>query len=312
MITPRFLAAAAAAVTLSACTAAPASPGDPGSSAPAAAGSPSPSGLSPAAYRTTLDSAGGPVDTALKDLAKAKTPKTLGDRLTRAETAVGDALTQLEPVQPPADITTEHADYLAALRGMETTLGDLRTGVDELSLCTATAVLARLGKSDDFAALKEAGVDLASLGDYPGGKVSVKPPKEENRRQANGKVLRSAVRGGRSKLIVKNGGAQDAVLTMMLGKRKAVSVYVRKKSRATVPNIKDGNYRVFFATGVDYDSKKRRFNRTCAFERFDDAVRFKTTFSGSTIRWSDWTLTLNKVTGGNAPSSRVDPDDFPI
>ncbi|GAA0410191.1 hypothetical protein Acor_35570 [Acrocarpospora corrugata] len=312
MITPRFLAVAAAAVTLTACTSDPGTPANPGAAPGTAAGSPSPSGLSPAAYRTSLDEAGGAVNAALKDLAKAKTPKTLGDRLTRAETAVAAALSQLQPLQPPVDITTEHADYLAALRGMETTLGDLQTGVDEGGLCTATAVLARLGKSDDFGALKEAGVDLASLGDYPGGKVTVKPPKEQNRRQPNGKVLRSAVRGGRSKLIVKNGGGQDAVLTMMLGKRKAVSVYVRKKSRATVPNIKDGSYRVFFATGIDYDSKKRRFNRTCAFERFDDPVRFRTTFSGSSIRWSDWTLTLNKVTGGNAPSSRVDPDDFPI
>ncbi|GIH23792.1 hypothetical protein Aph01nite_21020 [Acrocarpospora phusangensis] len=312
MITPRFLAVAAAAVTLAACTAAPEPPPGSGGSSQGAAGSPQPSGLSPAAYRTALDAAGGPVDTALKDLAKANTPKTLSQRLTKAETAVGAALTQLRPVQPPADITTEHSDYLAALSGVETALGDLRTAVQDSSLCTATAVLAKLGKSDDFAALKEAGVDLASLGDYPGGKLTVKPPKEQNRRQSNGKVLRSAVRGGRSKLIVKNGGAQDAVLTMMLGKRKAVSVYVRKKSRATVANIKDGNYRVFFATGVDYDSKKRRFNRTCGYERFDDPVRFKTTFSGSTIRWSDWTLTLNKVTGGNAPSSRVDPEDFPI
>ncbi|WP_214103025.1 hypothetical protein [Acrocarpospora catenulata] len=311
MITPRYLVLAATAVTLTACTSAPS--GSPASvpSTSGTTGSAAPPGLTPAAYRTALDAAGGPVDTALKNLEKGKTAKALQERLDRAERAVEQALQQLEPVQPPAEITTEHADYLDGLRSMRTSLGELRSGVDQRAYCTATAVMAGLGKSEGFTALREAGVDLASLGDYPGGKVTVKPPKERNRSLSNGKLLRSSIRGGRSKLTVRNDGKQDSVLTMMLGKRKAITVYVRKKSKATITNIKDGSYRVYFTTGTDYDSKKRAFTRGCDFVKFDDPVRFRTTYSGSAIRWVDWTLTITPVDGGNAKFSEVDPDDFP-
>ncbi|WP_370025907.1 hypothetical protein [Planotetraspora sp. GP83] len=321
MISPR-LPAAALAVTfaLAACTGksstggpSPASPAgaSPGSSSGSSSGSPAPSGLTPEAYQVTLDGAGKPVAAALGAIAKARTLRSIGQRIDRAKNAVDDAVGQLGGVQPPADIGPEHADYLAALRAMNGELDTLHVAVDGRSLCTSGAVLARLGKSGEFADLKEAGADLAGGGDYRGGLIGLKPPKERDRRPGNGTVLLSAVRGGRGSLTVKNGGSRDGVVSLVKGKKKAVSLYVRKKSTAKVPNIRDGSYRVYFTTGVDYDRAAHAFNRSCRFSRFDDALRYRTTYTATQVRWNNWTITLNKISGGNASTSDVNPDDFP-
>ncbi|GLX01197.1 hypothetical protein [Microtetraspora sp. NBRC 16547] len=320
MISPRPSAlalalAASLTLTLTACSSGenPSSSGS-GSDGSAGGSASSPNaapGLTPEAYQVELDAAGRPVADALRDISKARTLKSLGQRVQRAQKAVATAADRLGPLRPPAEIGTEHADYLAALRAMDGRLDEVGQAVDGRSLCTASSVLSRLGKSREFGDLKEAGADLAGGGDYRGGLVEFTPPKERNRRLGNGTILVSSIRGGRGGLTVKNGTAGDSVVTLVLGKRKAVSVYVRKKSTAKVSNIKDGKYRVFFTSGVDYDRAARSFTRNCTFQKFDDPLPYKTVYTATQIRWDDWTLTLNKVVGGNASTSDVSPDDFP-
>ncbi|WP_067171655.1 hypothetical protein [Microtetraspora niveoalba] len=320
MISPRLSALALAAsltLTLTACTSigngASSGPGDAaaGTGKDAASSSDAAPALTPEAYQVELDAAGGPVGTALRDISKARTLKSLGQRVQRARSAVETAAERLGPLRPPAEIGTEHTDYLAALRAMNGKLDDLGQAVDDRSLCTASSVLARLGKSSEFGGLKEAGADLAGGGDYKGGVIAFTPPKERTRRLGNGTILASAVRGGRGTLTVKNGTAGDSVVSLVLGKRKAVSVYVRKNSTAKVTNIKDGKYRVYFTSGVDYDRAARGFTRNCVYQKFDDPLPYKTTYTATQIRWDTWTLTLNKMIGGNASTSDVSPDDFP-
>ncbi|GAA0398391.1 hypothetical protein GCM10009530_57590 [Microbispora corallina] len=332
MISPRIPAALlAAAFALAACTGGAGRPpgGDPSSAGPVSEGAVSegavsggpvsggvaspgaPPELTPEAYEIALEAPGGPLGTAVGDIAKARTIRSLKQRIGRARDAADAAAGRLSGVRPPADIGPEHADYLTALRGVGDRLGALGDAVDGRSLCTGPAVLARLGTSDEFAALKEAGADLAGGGDYRGGIVTVKPPAERARRLGNGTILRSAVRGGYASLTVKNGNPRDGVVTLLKGRTKALSFYVRKKSTAKIGNIRDGTYHVYFTTGADYDRSARLFTRDCAFQRFDDTMRFHTSRVGSQIRWTDWRLTLNRTAGGNAKVDDVDPDDFP-
>ncbi|WP_327046107.1 hypothetical protein OG320_31300 [Microbispora sp. NBC_01189] len=110
--------------------------------------------------------------------------------------------------------------------------------------------------------------------------VPLKPPARHTRRLVNGTVLLSAIRGGRGALTVKNGGSHDGVF--------------------------------YFTTGADYDRGARAFTRDCGFSRFDDPLRFRTVYSAGRVSWDNWTLTLNTVFGGNAGTSDVDPDAFPV
>ncbi|GLX04981.1 hypothetical protein Misp03_19080 [Microbispora sp. NBRC 16548] len=265
--------------------------------------------MTPEAYRSALDAAGRPARTALAAVAKARTFRSLHQRIDRAESALESALERLGGLRPPADVAPEHADYVAALRGLNGRLGALDEDVTSHVLCSGTAVLAGLGRSGEFKDFRASAGDLAKAGDYP--VVQIKPPAQRARRLGNGATLLSAIRGGRGSLTVKNGGTQDGVVTLVRGGRKAVSFYVRKRSTAKVANIKDGTYRVYFTTGVDYDRGTRAFTRNCGFSKFDDALKFQTVYAGYSVRWSDWTLTLDAVFGGNATTSEVDPDAFP-
>ncbi|GAA3805242.1 hypothetical protein GCM10022226_26500 [Sphaerisporangium flaviroseum] len=267
--------------------------------------------MSPEEYRTELTTAAGPIGSSLAGIAKSRSLKSLNQRLQRAEGAVTDAVERLGPVLPPPEVTAEHSDYVAALRGLQGDLGDLRDSVTERKLCTSSAVLARLGKAAGFGTVKSAGGDLAAKGDYPADVVKVKTPKEVTRRPANGTFLRSGSRTGNGRLTVDNGGKSDAVLTLVRGSTKLTSFYVRKGRKVTVRGVPDGTYKIFFTGGADWDKKARAFTRNCTFERFQDTVRFRTIRSATLIQFSTWTITLQPVIGGNAKTNQVDPEGFP-
>ncbi len=108
-----------------------------------------------------------------------------------------------------------------------------------------------------------------------------------------------------------NGGKSDAVLTLVRGKTKLTSFYVRKGRKATVTGVPDGMYKVFFTGGADWDRATRSFTRNCSFKRFEDSVNFRTIRSATVIQYRTWTITLQPVVGGTAKTSEVDPDSFP-
>ncbi|MGJ6965186.1 hypothetical protein ACSDR0_25075 [Streptosporangium sp. G11] len=126
-------------------------------------------------------------------------------------------------------------------------------------------------------------------------------------RPGNGKILYDRISGGRGKLKVKNGTSRDAVVTLVRGRSKAISIYIRARSTASISDVRDGTYTIFFTSGHSFDTSKRRFTRAPSYQRFTSRLRFTTTATSSTI----WTLTLNPVIGGTARTTGVNPNDFP-
>ncbi|GGS80695.1 hypothetical protein GCM10010156_44350 [Planobispora rosea] len=126
-------------------------------------------------------------------------------------------------------------------------------------------------------------------------------------RPRNGKILYAGISGGRGVLKIKNGTKRDAVVTLVRGKSKAISIYVRARSTASVKTVRSGTYRIFFTSGYRFNVSKGRFASSASYQRFDDKLKFVST----STTWSIWTLTLNTVPGGNARTRGVDPKDFP-
>ncbi|WP_062434354.1 hypothetical protein [Herbidospora daliensis] len=126
-------------------------------------------------------------------------------------------------------------------------------------------------------------------------------------RPGNGKVIYNRISGGEGILKIKNGTAKDGVVTLVRGKSKAFSLYVRAKSTASFKQVDDGNYVVYFTTGYRFSTSKRRFTKSASYQRFTGRLKFTTTATSSTV----WTLTLNPVKGGNARTTGVNPKDFP-
>ena len=269
---------------------------------------------SPDAYQKALGGAGKPVAAALAGIANAKTLKALATGLADTEQAAGQAAEQLGGITPPQDVRAEHSELVHSFKQLNADLGGLGDAVKGRELCTASVVLARLGKADGVLAVRDASKALAAKGGGQGYKVSLVAPPLPGQlgRPKNGQFVRQGSRTGRGELTVDNDGGRDAVITLAVGKRPAFAVYVRKGAKHTVTGIQDGTYHVFFTSGTDWDRKARAFGRDCSFNRFDDSMKFETTQTATQTEWSTWTITLQPVVGGNAANSEVDPDDFPV
>jgi hypothetical protein len=312
-----------ATLTLSACSAAVPTPegGEPRVSGVAGglgaapgggattAGSPSPSALTPEAYKAELASRHKAMADVIKAMAAARGVKSLDQRVTRAEEALSGAADALGALSPPDAVRAQHEAYVTSLRDFASGLSTTEGKVGARDLCTSSAVLTDL--DDKLAALDEAGEALQSAGDYPADIVDVKAGRKQTRRLGNGSFIRKGALNGRSSLEIDNGAPRDAVVTAVRGGSKAFTVYVRRKAKFKVRGVRDGNYKIYFTHGVDWDGKTKAFTRECSFERFQSTVKFKTTFTATQIRWHDWRITLHAISGGNARTSSVDPDDFP-
>src|SRR5690606_31218994 len=137
----------------------------------------------------------------------------------KAETALSDAAARLEALAPPPEVAAEHATFVSAMRALSAGIGTIRLGVDSGQVCTASGVLASLGRTGELKSLDAAGEALADRGDYPADVVSIKARKQTSRRLPNGRYLRSGSRTGRATFSIHNGGTRDAVITLARGKK---------------------------------------------------------------------------------------------
>jgi hypothetical protein len=274
--------------------------------------SPSSRPISVQEYGAILAAAIKPLQSALKDLDEAKAYKGLKGRVTAVEAAAAKAVTVLSPITPPAELAQEHSQLVTAVQTFHDDLGGLSSKVGDKALCTGSAVRAGLGNADGTSALRAAlaAVSAKLPGDQPALKLPAAGQKGDAR-PSNGKLIRTGNGDGRGELTISNGGSADAVVTLSKGRKPAVSVYVRKNKKHTVKGVPDGTYTVFFTGGGAWDDTARAFGRDCAFQRFEDPMEFRTTRTATQIGFSRWSITLQRVVGGTARTSDVDPNDFP-
>jgi hypothetical protein len=97
------------------------------------------------------------------------------------------------------------------------------------------------------------------------------------------------------------------VVVIVRGHSKAIGVYVRAHASTTVQNVKDGTYTVDFTAGSLFHTCTGRFTSGASYWRFSKSLAFVTTATEYTL----WTLTLQPVPNGNAPTTQISPADFP-
>ncbi|RJL32575.1 hypothetical protein [Bailinhaonella thermotolerans] len=263
--------------------------------------------LSPEAYREALTAAGEPVGSAMGEVARARSVKNVARRLGEAHKAAGQALDRLRGVTPPQEFKAEHDGLVDELQRYHTEIASVREAADGREVCAPSSALGRLGGTEAAAGLRKA---AAALGAKAGRELPLRVPaaaKEKNRRLAHGQALRRPGNRGLGELTVDNGNAKDAVVTLTRGKKTAFTFYVHKKRKFKLTGIPDGNYRLFFTSGGDWDPKYRGFTRDCSFEKFDEPFPFKTTATA----YDTWSITLHAVSDGKAETSEAEPDDFP-
>lgn len=291
-------------------------PSDP-SQAPTAGGStapsqaPAPEPISLKEYNAALTKALDPLGSALDGLADAKRYKSAKNRVSDVGSAADKAATGLGQIIPPTEVAQENEQLVTALGAFSKELGGLSSAVADRALCTGSTVRASLGNEKATPALRKA---LAAVSDkVPGNQPSLKLPAADQKsgdRPANGDFIRSEDRTGRGELTIKNGGSNDAVVSLAKKGKPLISVYVRKGKTAKVNGIPDNTYAFLFTGGSSWDRDARAFGRKCTFQKFADLAKYRTTQSGGRILYQTYTISLN-VAFGNARTEDVDPDDFP-
>jgi hypothetical protein len=263
--------------------------------------------VTPEQYKSSLGSAIGPLEAALRKVDKAGSKADLETALGTASGAAGTAADSLDSTKTPKAAATAHADLVRALRSLSTDLGTVK---DDKSLCTTGSARVRLGKTGSNNSVPTASKALGDLG-YPVKLGMPRTEKEQNRRLGNGTVIKNGGRGGLGKLKLRNGSGSDTVISLARGKQTVLSVYIRRSENVDLSNFTDGTYTVYFATGQDWDSRQRTFSRGCAYEKFDDPAKFRTVRVSGGTQYSILTFSLQKTVGGNATTSEVPPGDFP-
>lgn len=267
-------------------------------------------GMSPSAYRAQLAAAARPLNTALAALPQSRAMTALAGRLATAERAAGSALTRLDRLDPPRPVRAEHARVVAGLRRLASDLGTVREAVGDQSLCATSVALSSIGRRPGAHALATAVAALRAKG-YRFAVAVPAAPVHRTPRPATGTFLKSGDRSSHGQLTIENGSDGDAVLSLAVGHTSLISVYVRKGANYEIDGINDGTYSIYYSGGSDWDGTINGFARECSFSKFDKPLTFSTTSSGYFEQYSTWTITLYPVIGGNATTSRVNPQSYP-
>jgi curved DNA-binding protein CbpA len=143
-----------------------------------------------------------------------------------------------------------------------------------------------------------------------------RPEVSVNRGLPNGTMIRNEILNGNGKLTIKNGLDRDAA-AKVIDKRKDVCIayfYIETKSNSTLNGIGDGDYRLLFVTGLDWDQRQECFTREVAFSEFDRTMLYETReqIRGEEIfqKHTIIEVTLHRVAGGNVKTSKISSDDF--
>jgi hypothetical protein len=120
---------------------------------------------------------------------------------------------------------------------------------------------------------------------------------------------------GNATLTIKNGGNSDAIICLYSidNDRTIRNEYVQKNSSFTMSNIAQGEYKIRVFYGNDWNPElenscgtKGNFESDINFSEFDGTEYFEDSDRG----YTNATITLYTVAGGNASSSSIDQSKF--
>ncbi|MFE0461891.1 hypothetical protein ACFW1A_21855 [Kitasatospora sp. NPDC058965] len=262
----------------------------------------------PTPYRESLTSYVGPVNDALAKLPQAGSLADLKTALGDVQQAASAGSTGLQGLTPPSGAGDGNRQLYVALDTLAGNFSTVATDIDSEKMCATSSALAEAGQAQGLKDVQQALTALSTAGFSTTFSVP-QTGQLQHRALDNGAKVREGQSDGNGELTVDNGGGSvDAVLTLSQNGQAAYSFYVVKGQTAKISGIRDGKYDVFFAGGFDWDGGTKKFTQSCAFTKFDDGLDFTTT----STTYSTWTLTLKPTIGGNASTSTVPPDQFPV
>lgn len=167
-----------------------------------------------------------------------------------------------------------------------------------------------LGASEDAAVL------ISSLRESSSYIQKRTPPPLINRRITNGQMIRNSGLYGMGQLTVKNGLSIDAAAKLISKRDNSLLAFftIASFNQFTLEGVNDGNYRLIFCIGEDWDQDRAVFTRPKGCSEFEQPMTFTTTseYRSRAVfkRYSILEVTLNPVPGGNIRTHRLSQQEF--
>jgi len=135
-------------------------------------------------------------------------------------------------------------------------------------------------------------------------------PRPANSLPTGTRIIDDQATTGSGELEAINGTGFDAcvyVFVLDSNTQKLVrKVYIKSQDSFTLGHLSPGNYKVLFATGIDWDNTGDRFNRNASYFEFGKVLSFKE--EGSS--YEQHTITLNPVANGNVHARSISEAEF--
>lgn len=137
-----------------------------------------------------------------------------------------------------------------------------------------------------------------------------------NRRLPHGTMIRCAPLTGNGTLTVINGLDRDAAAKLVNKADNTCEAffYISANSTYELPGIPDGDYRLLFGTGFDWDNSVGFFTRNAGCSEFNKPMDFETRTErrgwDTYLIYSTMEITLHAVPDGNARTHDVSATEF--
>lgn len=140
---------------------------------------------------------------------------------------------------------------------------------------------------------------------------------QDGERAETGTFIKDSERDGYGVLVVENNNplndneTRDAVAILIdANDTPTFAVYVREGESFEVQGIKDGVYDFYFTVGEVWDGELAAFLEP-EFYRTENPLPFETEIKDGQVIYTQWTLTLEEVTGGDEEKIPVPEELFP-
>jgi hypothetical protein len=133
------------------------------------------------------------------------------------------------------------------------------------------------------------------------------PPRSANSLPTGTRIIADQAATGRGELVAINGTGFDACVIVLDSntQQRVRKVYIKSQDSFTLGHLNPGNYRVLFATGIDWDNTGEHFNRNASYFEFGKTLSFKE--EGG---YEQHTITLNPVVDGNVHLRSISEAEF--
>jgi len=147
--------------------------------------------------------------------------------------------------------------------------------------------------------------------------ASVSAIAQDYTRPETGTFVKDSERNGYGVLVVENNNLagdeviQDAVAILTdQDNNTIIAVYVREGESFEITGIEDGLYGFYFTVGDGWNLESARFSDP-EFYKAENPLPFETEIDGLQVLYSQWTLSLEEVPGGNEEKVPVPEYAFP-